>query len=243
MRAHGTNARYVLGPAGFDSPNGCRCGECREAHRIYARDLQRNYVRSGLGIEEAWPGRHVPARPARRHLAWLRRQGVGLRAVEKWSGVGRTTLAGITTGETRNITRRTEIRVLAVGTFAAGPHALIDAAKTWARIADLLSAGWSKAAIARRITGPTAVSLQLRKGKVTVRQAAAVEALHREVFPEREGRPIPRRPRSRTRSPEPLPGRTHGLVGTYHDGCGCERCRLAAAAYRARYRKKVEVDS
>lgn len=32
------------------------------------------------------------------------------------------------------------------------------------------------------------------------------------------------------------PGRTHGIRGTYHDGCRCGPCREAERLYRARLR-------
>lgn len=237
VRAHGTHACYVFGITGADTKKGCRCEPCRTAHRIYNRDLCRNYTRSAWGVEEIRPGRYVPAGPARNHLAWLRSQGVGLRAVAERSGVGRTSLTKLASGESRRITARTEDRILAVGLSAAAPSARISAAETWARIDDLLAAGWTRKAVARRVTSPTAESLQLGRDRVTVRHAVAVAELHEEIFPDQCGRPLRRRQRRRPTTA--LPNRRHGRISTYQDGCGCDACLQAANSYRARYRRKV----
>lgn len=183
----------MFGPFGSDRTNGCRCDACRAARGAYARDRERNRTRVKWGIEEPWPGTHVPARATRRHLRWLQTRGIGMRTVEKQSGVSRSALQKIVSGESRRVTRRTEDRILAVGLSAVRPGAYVDGTETWARIEDLLAAGWSRAAIARVVTGPQAKSLQLRRGRVSARNAATVAALHLRVFPHLEGSPFARR--------------------------------------------------
>lgn len=186
-RGHGTRARYVFGPAGNNPSAGCRCDPCREANRTYAR--QRDRERRSWMAEDPPDHWYVDAGRARRHLAWLREDGIGLRAVERETGLARHTLQQISSGESARCFARTERRILGVGLTSAKNGAYIDGADTRARIDDLRSAGWSKVAIAREILGPQAKALQLRCDRVTARNARAVTEIHRRALPELGGRP------------------------------------------------------
>src|SRR5690606_32073167 len=101
VREHGTYAAYVFGPEGSDTANGCRCPACRDARRDYeARRKQR-----------AAPP-YVSATPAREHIAWLGRHGVGLKRIAEVSGVSHGALWKLVYGRTRaDGTRRTSERI------------------------------------------------------------------------------------------------------------------------------------
>lgn len=180
-RAHGTRARYVFGATGTLAGQGCRCEPCRDANRLYARERDRR-----LKLLEPADGTHIDAGAARDHLLWLRDQGVGLRTVERKTGLARNTLRQIVTGSSARCSARTERLVLGVGRSAG---ALVDATDTWARINDLLDAGWSRAAIARALHGPQAKALQLRRDRIFADNARAVARIHAEALPQLCGRP------------------------------------------------------
>lgn len=184
-REHGTRARYVFGAVGTDRANGCRCEECREANRAYARDRDRR-----LKLLEPADGTHIDAAAARDHLLWLRGQGVGLRTVARKTGLARNTLQKIVTGGSSRCTAFTAELILGVGCSAG---ALVDGTDTWARIGDLLDAGWTRVAIARALHGPQAKALQLRHGRVSADNARAVAEIHAGALPHLAGRPRRRR--------------------------------------------------
>lgn len=188
MRQHGTRACYVFGPeSGQDRSRGCRCEPCVNANRQYAR--QRLRLENDRKRGDAPPAAYVDATEAREHLRWLRKQGVGTRAIERQSGVARSVLQRLAADPRfdkrarRRATQRTIDRILLVAPIDAAPNALVDAGPTWRRIDDLLALGYSRRAIASAIAGKPVNSLQLRKTKVTARNAAAVKELHARWMP------------------------------------------------------------
>lgn len=162
-RPHGTRAKYV---------SGCRCGECRKANSDYQRERDARKRRG----EEQDPV--VDVEPALRHMKALSKNGVGYKSVSEYSGVGKTTLFRILTGEKTHIRKSRLDAILAVhrGCFSAG--SLIKAGDTWRRINWMLDEGFTKAEIARRL-GAKGRGLQIRKKKVTGRTAVKVERLER----------------------------------------------------------------
>lgn len=163
-RPHGDRLRYV---------GGCRCDDCRAANARYERE------RIAARRAGDWNG-IVPADRARAHLMKLSKAGVGRRAVAAASDVADTVLQDIRTGRKKRIRARTERLILAVGKAQASDHSLTSARRTHKLIAELLEEGYTEAFIADRL-GYRARYLQLGAETVTVRNAARVERLHREL--------------------------------------------------------------
>lgn len=163
-KPHGTRIRYV---------GGCRCDACRAANSAYER------IRQKARREGDWNG-VVDAGNARAHLRKLSRQGVGKNAVAAASDVPRSVIHEIRLGRKPRIRARTERRILAVTKAMASDRALVSAARTWRLLEDLLEEGYRKGMIARRL-GYRGYGIQLSRGQVTVRNAARVERLHREL--------------------------------------------------------------
>lgn len=160
---HGDRLRYIAG---------CRCHECRAANARYESARQRAR-RSG-----DWNG-IVPADRARSHLVKLSKAGIGRRAVAAASDVALTVLLDVRTGRKRRIRARTERLILAVGKPQMSDHAVVDARRTHRLIAELLTEGYTMAFLAARL-GYRHPALQFGE-RITVRNAARVERLHREL--------------------------------------------------------------
>ena len=173
MRAHGTRACFVHGP-NPGTGNGCRCEPCREANRVYSREMYRAKHRP----DGQWEP-YVDATEARDHLTWLRSVGVGRRTVSERSGVAVSAVQRIANGTRTKARKQTVDAILAVGRSAAHGAALVDAGPTWKLVDDLLAHGWTKKRIGQNLTGdPRTVSLQLGRVRVTAETAARVRAIH-----------------------------------------------------------------
>ena len=175
MRAHGTRARYVFGVTGSNWRNGCRCADCS----IAAGDYERNRRRQ----REAGTPAFVDATEAREHLHWLSTQGIGLRTVAEHTGLSRTALQKLRTGQRTRCRPETADLILGMHLGRAKPRAYVDGVDTLRRIEEIVAQGWTRKAIARRVVNPEAVSLQIGKnGRVTAETAVKVRDLHREVM-------------------------------------------------------------
>ncbi len=163
-RPHGDRLRYVAG---------CRCDDCRAANSRYERER--------LAARQAgdWNG-IVPADRARTHLLKLSKAGVGRRAVAAASDVALSVLYDIRMGTKKRIRARTERLILAVSVAQASDRALTSAKRTHKLIAELLEEGYTQGFIAQRL-GYRHRGLQFRAARVTVRNAARVARLHREL--------------------------------------------------------------
>jgi hypothetical protein len=164
--AHGKRARYVAG---------CRCEPCTEANREYAR-MRDKMNRMGLGDPL------VDAKRARAHILRLSKAGIGRNAVSDVSGVARSALQEIRKGRKKKLRKSTLAKILAVKPDIVPPAnaRLVDAKETWKNIAWLMGEGFTKGAIAQRL-GRKTPALQLKRGKVTMKTARAVEALCRSL--------------------------------------------------------------
>lgn len=182
-RPHGTRARYVFGGTGHDWHNGCRCFECTTAAVLY----EKRRVAARRRGEQPF----IDATEARKHLLWLRANGVGRRTIEAEAGLSNSTVSKIASGRVQRIRPATAEKILAVhlGKAAGGTH--VDAARTFAQVADLIdTVGMTRAEIALAL-GAQTPTLQIgRNGRVTRATADKVDALWSEhmrpVLVERE---------------------------------------------------------
>lgn len=163
-KPHGTRLRYIAG---------CKCFHCRRANSDYERE------RKAARLAGDWNG-FVPADKARAHLMSLSRRGVGKRAVAAASDVCMTVIQDIRTGRKAQIRARTERRILAVTPAMASDRALVKPGRTFKLIEQLCEEGFTKAELARRL-GYRNEALQFRKDRMTARNVARVERLHRSL--------------------------------------------------------------
>ncbi len=186
-RPHSTYAKYVV--------ERCGCEPCGEANRDYERRRGRAIARP----DEVWMP-YVPAGPARRHLAELREQGVGLKTVSRLSGASHGALSKIVYGDpgrgqapSRRVRPQTLAAILAVRLDQAQGGQKVPAGPTWALLEELLAAGYTKMFLARAL-GSTAANpaLQVSRDRVRASTARAVEALHARLVHQQ---PPPRRSR------------------------------------------------
>jgi hypothetical protein len=126
----------------------------------------------------------VPANRARRHIFSLARQGIGLMAVAAAGDLGHATLWAIKTGRKKRIMASTSARILAIDKGARADGALVPARQTWHLIRDLLAEGFTRRAIAVRALGCKSKNpqLQLRRDRVTARNAHAIAKFYRQVM-------------------------------------------------------------
>lgn len=171
MAEHGTRTRYVTG---------CRCEPCREANRDYARGRDRHLRRVAYGIEQP-VDRFVDAGETREHLLWLRSFGCGLRTVATMTGIGRTALQQIASGETKRVHTDTANRILCMFRDTRNNAMIVDADNTWKRITWLQKQGWSKARIASEL-GYQSRGLQISPDRIRRRTEKRVEDLVRRVL-------------------------------------------------------------
>lgn len=164
---HGVRARYT---------SGCRCVECRQANRLYARKRAKHIIFHGKNDL-------VQADKSRRHLEYLSRHGVGRRAVADASGVSCTVIAEIRSGSKANVRRETERKILAVTRDAHSDHALIPANRTKRQIEELISEGFTKAEIARRL-GYKTKALQISAGLITAKTATKIDRFYQAIMAE-----------------------------------------------------------
>jgi len=172
---HGTRAAYV-----FDR---CRCAACRTANRLDQRDRAKA---AACGR----PSPFVDAIRARQHVHTLTAAGLGVRQIERLSGVSRYCVRsllrdGADTSRGRRVRAETEQRLLAVtvdrGNLAGGCK--VDATGTRRRVQALATLGWSHAHLARLLGRSSSnVAAMMRADHVTVATADAVRALYDELW-------------------------------------------------------------
>jgi hypothetical protein len=173
-REHGERAKYVI--------ERCRCGECREAVRLYELKRRRALSRP----DEAWVP-YVPAGKARRYLKELSEYGIGHKTVAKVSGVPHGTISKLIYGDparrmgpSKRIRPETERRLLAVTLEDAAGAAKIPAGSTWKLLDDLIARGFTKTWIAGQL-GAESPALQLSRVRVRATTARKVAELHRRL--------------------------------------------------------------
>lgn len=179
-RRHGTRAAYVFGVEPGRGA-GCRCALCRTANREYQRRRDRSVRRPDETPEAAF----VDATEVREHLRWLAGEGVGLRTVAGRAKVSRSALAKIKSGERSRCTPGLAERVLAIGLHRAAPGCRVDAKQTWRLLDDMLANGHTRTGIAKMLGSKAKTpALQIKRERVTVKQARKVEDLYHNVMHE-----------------------------------------------------------
>ena len=171
-RAHGTRVKYVQ--------DGCRCADCTAANTAYSTALDRE-VRARAAGYDIEP-RLIDAQPALDRLKLLRRNGIGARTVQELTGISRTTLRGITSGQTQRIRPDTLDLIMQVTYDDRPGGARVDARPTWQLINKLLRKGFTKTAIATAIAGKPTQQLQVSKHLVTLRIERRVQQVFIELL-------------------------------------------------------------
>lgn len=137
----------------------------------------------------AW-GPRVSARRARQHLQHLQACGIGKRAVAGVTGLVENTVVRIREGRVRMIYQRTESKILLVSAADRADHSLVDAAPTWALIAELVEEGYRISRLAK-LLGYTGNGIPLNRERISLRNANRVRVLH-EALTGDALRPVPR---------------------------------------------------
>jgi hypothetical protein len=176
-RAHGTRARYVLGPGPGKGP-GCRCDDCTAANRAAEK------MRSRAILYGRWQP-YVDAEPVREHLRALFAAGIGRRRVGELAGVSSGSLSKILYGGPGNRPPSRRIRPQTAGAILAvrpaleqlAPSALVDITGARRRVQALVACGSSQARLARGLTAANFCGM-LRRDQVTASTARAVSDLY-----------------------------------------------------------------
>ena len=160
-KPHGSRIKYM---------SGCRCVRCRAANSNYQAE------RAAAHRRGEWNG-CVPADTAREHLQMLSRHGIGRRSVADITGIAESSLQLISQGKRKNLRAMNEKKILSVGTDAVNDASLVAARETWQRVRWLMSQGFTKAGIAKRL-GYKNPALQFNKRRLTARNAVKIERLY-----------------------------------------------------------------
>lgn len=174
MRPHGQRARYMFGPAGGDTRNGCRCIPCTDANTAYQRGR-----RADLRRLHGPTGRTTTAEEARAHIAFLASRGCGDRAIAEAAGLDRSTVQRIRQGRYAYVYKATAEAILGVSVIRARkPAQLVPVEPTRLLVDEMVAAGWARRDLARML-GYTGRGLPfLRHPRITAANAARVHALH-----------------------------------------------------------------
>lgn len=166
-KPHGSRTKYK---------SGCRCLLCRAANARY--EAERAKARTGANRNGL-----VSANAAREHIARLSKDGLGRGAISAASDVAAAVISRIKSGQSTQIRKRTEDKLLAVSKEAVSDAARVRAYPTWRQIKSLLAEGFTQAELARRL-GYESPSLQLGKKWILARNAARVDRLYRMLMKE-----------------------------------------------------------
>lgn len=166
-KPHGSRVKYKAG---------CRCLLCRAANARYVAE------RATARASGDWNGL-VPAEKARGHVLALSKKGIGRRAIAAASDLSEKVLSRISSGLQLQIRKRTETKILAITKEAVSDGSLVSARRTWHQIRALLTEGFTKTELARRL-GHKSPSLKFGKKRVRARTAARVDKLYRSIMRE-----------------------------------------------------------
>lgn len=133
-------------------------------------------------LAAAWNG-IVSADAVRAHLKTLSRQRVGYKSVAAAADVNKSLLADILAGRKHRIRAQAARRILAIDRDALADHALVPAGPTWRRLRRLLSEGFTRTELARRLGSVSRTpALQFKQRYVLAKTAARVERFYHVVM-------------------------------------------------------------
>lgn len=175
VRTHGTRTCYAMGLTGSDTKNGCRCEPCTAANTLDAKLRTVAAARNGGNLL-------VDAGKARDHVAWLRANLIGRRAIASYAGVDVSTVYRLTRGKAQVRSDIAE-RILALNLTTCQAR-YIDATTTRRLLDGLIADGWTRAAIAKAL-GYRSKALNITRYSTNASPAtiAKVDALVRRVAP------------------------------------------------------------
>jgi hypothetical protein len=102
--------------------------------------------------------------------------------VNDLTGVSRTILCGIRDGTRKRCRKQTQDKILGVTIQPWSDAHLVDATETWRMLDELLSQGWTKTELARRLGSKAKTpALQLNRTIVTARNALRVKRLYKQL--------------------------------------------------------------
>lgn len=154
-------------------PGSCQCLTCAR--------MRRNRKRYRVAYEQGLRNTS-DVDDLRAHLVRLRQCNIGVRAVERATGVPKSTLSKILTGEIRRVTCETARAVLAFAPddTVTAPGCLIDATATRLRCQALIALGYTREYIASH-TGPPGTNQLRVGGRIRQWRALAVLELCRQI--------------------------------------------------------------
>lgn len=166
MRPHG-RVKYVV--------EKCRCDICREGARLYEKERQQR-------LEPAYVG----ADPARKHIEFLRSQGIGLKQIAKTAEVSHGALSKLVYGErgrapSKRIRRATSEAILSVTPSMASDGSRVPAGPTIDAINKLVALGVPKMRIAERLGNNGPLQVTGKGGYVFARTARIISEMLREA--------------------------------------------------------------
>jgi hypothetical protein len=121
----------------------------------------------------------------KKHLAFLSKNGIGTRAVQKAARVSYATLRDIKNGIAKRVTVEVESRILAVTTKDFADGALVPSDEAWELIGKLRKMGMPKVAIARKL-GNKGGGLQINKKRVIHRTLQDLRLIYEQALKDKE---------------------------------------------------------
>lgn len=170
---HGTNNRYS---------KGCRCDECRVAHRIYERERTRNIRRARQGLES----RHirlVDATEAREHIEFLRSRGIGLLAIGEHCGLHKSYIRDVARGRKQQIMRKNHNKIIAVPALYTMGGQYQNANEAKRLLKEMRDAGFMWRQIADAM-GQKSASINIRV-KVRTKRLHSIRSAHAKLMKNR----------------------------------------------------------
>lgn len=133
--------------------HGCRCTLCKEAHRIYERNMSRRRRRIRYGLEEPVE-RFVDATEAREHIHFLASRKIGLGSIALKLQVHRSNMQKLKNGRTKRITPELNDKILAIPAIPVSPNAFVPVVGLESILKELYDHGYTLADVARQIGVP-----------------------------------------------------------------------------------------
>lgn len=181
---HGTLQRYRY--------NGCRCGDCRTANALAARDYRRRLAYNRTR-------RYVPAGPVREHVAMLRAAGIGKDQLAETTGIAESTIFALLSGRRNAAGERIPVQRLLASTAERllavrpdrlehrAPRATVSGHGSALRLRALYTLGWTVVDIAP-VAGVSACELRRILGgsfDVQRRTAERIRAAYDQLWDQR----------------------------------------------------------